>query len=69
MTRKTKLSFSECNAELTLFADAARDQYDSHSFAAGYFQSMLADALATMPKAAQQRLIDQIRTSRILQPK
>ena len=66
MTRKTKLSYNECKAELTLFANAAYKQYESNSYAAGYFESMLAEVLAELPKAAQARLIDQVRTSSVL---
>lgn len=69
MTRKTKLSSSECKAELALFADAAYKEHGSHSYSAGYFESMLAEVLAELPKAAQARLIDSVRTSPVLQAK
>ena len=69
MTRKTKLSYNECKAELQLFAAAANEEYRTHAFAAGYFQSMLAEVLAEMPKAAQARLIDSVRKSSVLQAK
>lgn len=69
MTRKTKLSYNECKAELQLMSDASYAKYGSHSFAAGYFESMLADALAELPKATQDRLILSVRTSSVMQPK
>ena len=69
MTRKTKLSYTECKAELQLFAAAANEEYGTHAFAAGYFQAMLAEVLAELPKAAQTRLIDSIRRSPVLQAK
>ena len=69
MTRKTKLSYDECKAELQLFTIAAYRQYQTDSYATGYFESMLASALAELPKAAQARLIEQVRTSSVLQAK
>lgn len=68
MTRKTKLSYNECKAELQLFALAAYKQYESNSYAAGYFESMLAEVMANMPKSAQANLVTQIRKSRVLNP-
>lgn len=68
MTRKTKLSYNECKAELQLFTEAAYAKYGSHSYAAGYLESMLAEVLAELPKATQARLIESVRTSSVMKP-
>lgn len=68
MTRKTKLSYDECRVELKLFSDAAFKKHKSNSFAAGYYEVVLAEVLAELPKAKQAEFINQIRTSSVLRP-
>ena len=67
MTSKTKLSYSECKVELQRLSDASYAKYGSHSYAAGYFESMLAEVLAELPKATQARLIESVRTASVMQ--
>ena len=69
MKRTTKLSRDECKVELKLFAAASHAEYQSHSFAAGYYESLLAGLMAELPRHKQMELVTQIRTSSVLQPK
>ena len=49
---------------LKAFSDAARRNYDSHSFEAGYLQSVIISILPDLPKRKQKVLInDMIRAA------
>ena len=43
---------------LRAFSDAARLNYGSHSFEAGYLQSVIISMLPAMPKRLQKQVID-----------
>lgn len=66
--KRTKLSRDQIKVELTLFADASHAKYQSHAYAAGYYESLLAVIMAELPVHKQLELVTQIRTSSVLQP-
>ncbi len=43
---------------LRAFSDAARKNYDTHSFEAGYLQSLVVSMIPHMPKKMQKTFID-----------
>ena len=50
----------ELEAALNVFAKATQEHYGSHSYLAGFLQSMLVSALSSMPKRKQQEIIDSV---------
>lgn len=46
------------NLVLKAFSDAARENYGSHSFEAGYLQSVIVSLVPLLPKRQQKILID-----------
>ena len=43
------------------FADASRQVYGSHAYAAGYFESTMADMFGSLTVAEQQRFLKRMR--------
>lgn len=58
-----KLTQEQIRAELKNFAEASYTKYQSYSYAAGYFESFVAELVADLPKAKQESVMAQIRRS------
>ena len=63
MARTTKYAKHEIAAEFTLFSQAAREQHDTDSYAAGYYESLIVHLLETASKTKQEAILTQLRVS------
>lgn len=55
-----KLTYSELSVKLKEFSNATNDRYNSYAFAAGFFESTLANLLADLPVRKQNEVISSL---------
>ena len=62
---KRKFDKRDIQSVLKGFVDATYQEYGSHSFAAGYFESMLASILADSPRCKQVEAMNILRGQQV----
>jgi hypothetical protein len=65
MMAKRKFDKRDIQSVLKGFVDATYQEHGSHSFAAGYFESMLASILADSPRCKQVEAMNILRGQQI----
>lgn len=54
MARTRKMTYEQIKAELKNFTEASRTAHGSHSYAAGYLESLCASLIAELPARRQE---------------
>ena len=57
---KTKMTRDDCAREIKQISAASHRRYGSYAYSAGFYESLLADVLHTLPESRQTAILKQI---------